>query len=242
MDKVNSKLEYMTIRNTSVVESVKDWIVDQLIKGNLMPGSKLPTEAELCANMCASRNSVREAIKQLEAYGVVYIKRAEGTFVTDRFEPKMLSPILYNFILQNNRWEDFVDLRRAIDIGTLYVLIEKHPTLEQLAGVQQALTNLEAAISRDKLSVQEINEMDCAFHSAVTELTNNPQLKTLYEYINRLTVPSREKTTELVIASGEINSYIRLHRQIYDIICQGNKEVIEQAVLEHYVYWERYNN
>ena len=71
----NNTLEYPTIRNISVVDAVKDWIIDQLIKGNLKPGSKLPTEAELCTNLSASRNSVREAIKQLEAYGVVYIKR-----------------------------------------------------------------------------------------------------------------------------------------------------------------------
>ena len=114
----NNTLEYPTIRNISVVDAVKDWIIDQLIKGNLKPGSKLPTEAELCTNLSASRNSVREAIKQLEAYGVVYIKRAEGTFVTDSFKPKMLSPVLYSLILQNNRWENFVDLRRTIFTGT----------------------------------------------------------------------------------------------------------------------------
>ena len=40
----NNTLEYPTIRNISVVDAVKDWIIDQLIKGNLKPGSKLPTE------------------------------------------------------------------------------------------------------------------------------------------------------------------------------------------------------
>ena len=58
MSKNETGLQYAMIKNTSVVESVKDWIIDQLIKGNLRPGSKLPTEAELCANMGASRNSV----------------------------------------------------------------------------------------------------------------------------------------------------------------------------------------
>ena len=70
----NNSLEYMQIKNTSVVDAVKDWVIDQLIKGNLRPGSKLPTETELRENLGASRNSVREAIKQLEAYGVVYIE------------------------------------------------------------------------------------------------------------------------------------------------------------------------
>ena len=158
MSKNETGLQYAMIKNTSVVESVKDWIIDQLIKGNLRPGSKLPTEAELCANMGASRNSVREAVKQLEAYGVLYIKRAEGTFVTDSFDPKMLSPVLYSLILQNNRWEDFVDLRRAVDIGTLYVLIAKKPGEEQLDMLRQALVRLEEAVSAPQLDVRRINE------------------------------------------------------------------------------------
>ena len=74
---------------------------------------------------------------------MLYIKRAEGTFVTDSFDPKMLSPVLYSLILQNNRWEDFVDLRRAVDIGTLYVLIAKKPGEEQLDMLRQALVRLE---------------------------------------------------------------------------------------------------
>lgn len=237
----NSTLEYTTIKNTSVVDSVKDWIIDQLIKGNLVPGSKLPTEAELCANMGASRNSVREAIKQLEAYGVVYIKRAEGTFVTDSFDPKMLSPILYSLILQNNRWEDFVDLRRAIDIGTLYVLIEKKPGEAQLAKLRESLAILEATVSCRELDVEKITQADCDFHNVIISLTQNPQLKTLSEYINRITVPSREKTTETVIASGEIESYIRLHRQLYRIIENADKAGIEKAVLDHYVFWENFS-
>ena len=242
MSKNETGLQYAMIKNTSVVESVKDWIIDQLIKGNLRPGSKLPTEAELCANMGASRNSVREAVKQLEAYGVLYIKRAEGTFVTDSFDPKMLSPVLYSLILQNNRWEDFVDLRRAVDIGTLYVLIAKKPGEEQLDMLRQALVRLEEAVSAPQLDVRRITEADCSFHNAIISLTQNPQLITLSEYINRITVPSREKTTETVIAAGEIATYARLHRQLYNIVRDADKDSIEQAVLDHYVFWEKHTD
>lgn len=242
MDNTNTALEYTTIKTSSVVESVKDWITDQLIKGKLRPGDKLPTETELCANMGASRNSVREAIKQLEAYGVVYIKRAEGTFVNDSFEPKMLSPVLYSLILQNNRWVDFVDLRRAIDIGTLYVLMGKELGVEALARLRDALRLLEDAVNCPSLDVVKITEADCNFHNVIISLTRNPQLSTLSEYINRITVPTREKTTEAVVASGQIDAYIRLHRQMYRIIEQGDKAGIERAVLDHYVFWERYSD
>ncbi len=237
----NANLEYPVIRNQSVVDSIKDWIIDQMIKGNLRPGSKLPTEAELCERLGAGRNSVREAIKQMEAHGVLYIKRAEGTFVAEQFDPKMLSPVLYSIILQHDSWQDFVDLRRAIDIGTLYVLIGKKPEKKAFGQLSAALENLENAVSAPLLHVERITEADCAFHNEIIRLANNPQLMTLSEYINRITVPSREKTTEIVIANGEINSYVGLHRELYQIVVDGNKDGIEQAVLNHYIFWEKAN-
>ena len=76
---------------------------------------------------------------------------------------------------------------------------------------------------------------------APIRLTRNPQLKTLSEYINRLTVPSREKTTERVIENGEIRSYMRLHRELYEVIERQDRSSIEKAVLNHYVFWEKNN-
>ena len=236
----NNSLEYTQIKNTSVVDAVKDWVIDQLIKGNLRPGSKLPTETELRENLGASRNSVREAIKQLEAYGVVYIKRAEGTFVSDSYDPKMLSPVMYSIILQNNSWEDFVDLRRAIDIGTLYVIMNKAITDKQLDRLQEAIARLEETVNSSELDVVKITKADCDFRNEIIRMTGNPQLTTLSDFVNRITVPSREKTTGKVIESGQIESYVRLHRQLYNIIAERDRNGIEKAVMDHYYFWERY--
>ena len=70
-------------KKKSVVDRVADGIVSGIISGRFQPGSKLPTEVELCKEYEAGRNSVREAVKKLEANGVVYIKRADGTFVSE---------------------------------------------------------------------------------------------------------------------------------------------------------------
>ncbi len=71
--------------NKSVVERIIDEITNAIINGSLKPGDKLPTEMELCESLQVGRNSVREAIKILEAFGVVYIKRSEGTFISSSF-------------------------------------------------------------------------------------------------------------------------------------------------------------
>ena len=103
------------------------------------------------------------------------------------------------------------------------------------------MKNLEDAVNASYLDVERITEADCAFHNEIIRLAHNPQLMTLSEYINRITVPSREKTTEIVIANGEINSYVRLHRELYQIVVDGRKDAIEQAVLNHYIFWEKAN-
>ena len=54
----------------SVVDQVMDGIISQIIDGTLHPGDKLPTEMELCKQFGAGRNSVREAVKKLQAYGI----------------------------------------------------------------------------------------------------------------------------------------------------------------------------
>ena len=235
-------LEYPVLKNTSVVDSVKDFIVDQLIKGNLRPGDKLPTEAEFCANLNAGRNSVREAIKQLEAQGVVYIKRAEGTYISDSYDPKMLSPVLYSLIMQQSNWRDFVDLRKTLDIGSLYVVAEKGISEGGKVKLKAALDRLESCISESNPDPRKINDADCNFHTIITELTENPQLKTICDFINQLTIPSRIETTAMVVASGDIKDYGRLHRQLYDIIVNSNKSEIENAVVNHYVFWEKRNS
>lgn len=89
------------LQSRSVVDSVIDVIVSSIIRGELKPGDKLPTEMELSKNLGVARNSIREAIKILVAYGVIYIKRAGGTFVCDSYNQKMLDPMLYGIILQN---------------------------------------------------------------------------------------------------------------------------------------------
>ena len=51
--------------------------------GVLAVGALLPSEAELCRCLSISRNTVRQAIGELEDEGLVVRKRGRGTFVAD---------------------------------------------------------------------------------------------------------------------------------------------------------------
>ncbi|GEL20120.1 GntR family transcriptional regulator [Pseudonocardia asaccharolytica] len=52
--------------------------------GSYAPGSRLPTEAELCRRFGVSRATVRGAVKELDVLGLVRTQHGVGTFVTPR--------------------------------------------------------------------------------------------------------------------------------------------------------------
>lgn len=222
----------------SVVDQVMDGIIRQIISGELPPGGKLPTEMELCRQFGAGRNSVREAVKKLQAYGLLYIKRADGTFVSEKYNRKMLDPMLYSLILQHNSWKDFVELRSVIDIGTMNIIVQRTDLDRFLPELYRILGELSAELHGQAPRLERVLELDMQFHSHIAGAANNPMLETITEYITLLTLPSRRETTRKVIESGEVDNFVELHRKLLTVIERRQAGQIVQAVQEHYVYWK----
>ena len=224
-------------KKKSVVDRVVDGIVSEIISGEIQPGSKLPTEIELCKQYKAGRNSVREAIKKLEANGNVYIKRADGTFVSETYNQKLLDPMLYQIILKKNSWKDFVQLRAVIEIGTLNVILENDLDEEKIKNLYSIQEKMEASLKEEIPDPDKIMETDTEFHSGIAALSDNPQIVTITDYVTRLTVPSRLDAICKVIRKGEVSHFAELHREILEVISKREKDKIVQTVTDHYIYW-----
>jgi len=240
----NEKLEgnntNLEEKKESIVDRVMNGIINDIIEGNLNPGDRLPTEPELSEKYDAGRNSVREAIKQLQAYGVVYIKRADGTYISEEYNHKMLDPMLYNLILQKKSWTDFVQLRAVIDVGALHQVIHHSADTSNIVKeLTDIIDRMDEEIHKDKPSVEAILEYDMDFHSRIVNITDNPLIDTITEYVTRLTIPSRRDTVKIVLESDHLDHFIGLHRSIIDLIKDKNLNDIDKTVMEHYVYWNR---
>ena len=218
------------LHKDSVVNQVVKQITDSIIAGNLKPGDKLPTEPELC------ENSVREAIKILEAYGVVYIKRAEGTFVNDTYNHKMLDPMLYGILLDKNMRIDIIQVRKVLDTGMLYQIIGGI-TDEKMNQILQEFENLKTVVLGEKVTAKQVLQADVDFHLALVESTENPILCNMHEYVDRITTPSREKTVELVLEKNQKETFILLHQKIINLLLEKNYQNIESVLAEHYQFW-----
>ena len=222
----------------NVVDRIVKQITDKIISGDLKPGDKLPTEPELCQAFQVGRNSVREAIKILCAYGIVYIKRAEGTFINDRYSQKMLDPMLYGILLQGNFAEDVVLLRKVLDIGILHTVMDT-VTEDQLNMLSVHLERLKTLVFAPEPEMEAIFDADVDFHMEITRFTGNEMLYSIYSYVDRITRPSRDHALQIILDKNEKNTFIELHEKIITLIRERQFDEIETTLTNHYQFWSQ---
>ncbi|MFK0170423.1 FadR/GntR family transcriptional regulator [Streptomyces sp. NPDC090306] len=104
--------------------TVQDRIIDLIVELDLGPGDALPAEPELMRTLGVSRNSVREALKSLQAFGIVDVRHGYGTYVGTGQLRAMAPGLLFHTRLavrrQNPRvLRDIVEVRALLESGLI---------------------------------------------------------------------------------------------------------------------------
>jgi GntR family transcriptional repressor for pyruvate dehydrogenase complex len=169
-------------RPRQLAEALKDWIAEHA----LQPGDRLPQEKELIELFKASRGTVREALKLLEAQDLVSIRTGPrgGAYVKD-VSLERATELLGNYFFFKN-----------LTIHDIYALrIQLEPELAaSLVGVitQQDIDQLQRLMTRYDHPPQSPGEereqrfAELAFHETLTELCPNPVLAFSCRFLIRL--------------------------------------------------------
>ncbi len=238
MEKNNGILDVPLQSKKSIVSKIVDQITEAIIQGELKPGERLPTEVELCNALQVGRNSVREAIKILESYGVVHIKRADGTYVSNTYTQQMLDPMLYGILLQKDSASDIIELRKVLDIGMLMVASQKLHK-DNMADVIKYLEELEVQVYKEEIDIDVLLKADVDFHMSIVKAIDNALLISMYHYVDRITIPSRKQATQCIIQKDVKDSFINLHKDIVDLILRQDVDQISEVVNRHYRFWKQ---
>ena len=231
------------IKNESVVQQVINKITDAIIVGELKPGDKLPTEMELISSLHVSRNSLRSAIQTLRAYGVLEVRRPEGTFVCSGFSPQMLNPMLYSILLQNgDASKDLVGLRRIIDTGVSKLVIAQGLTREEIKGLEAAYDKLVKLLLAEDYDIEKISDADLELHRAIAETTHNSLAVMLNDFLLDLTTESRVRTIKKVFEDKNPQYLVQTHRMHLYALEKKPGVNIDEALEFSYFYWKNSYN
>ncbi|MGN0062655.1 MAG: FadR/GntR family transcriptional regulator [Nocardioides sp.] len=218
-------------RGNSRREQVADQIKQLIIRNRMRPGDLLPTEGELCDVLHASRSSVREAVKMLNALDIVEVRHGHGTYVGGM----SLGPLVESLTFRGF-------LSRDDDHRVMSELVDVRDTLEQgfAESIVEALTDEQGerlATTADKMLTraragQEFIDLDRDFHLALMQELGNQlllQLTGAFWEVHAAAAPT------LGHAAGQLEETAIAHVRIAEAVRAKDVPAVREAIAAHYV-------
>jgi GntR family transcriptional repressor for pyruvate dehydrogenase complex len=218
----------------SAVETVIDTIEQLILNKRLRPGDRLPSEFELTRSLATSRGSIREAIKILSSFGVLEIRRGDGTYVSRSLSRHLFDHLLFQMILSDPDKRKLKELREMIEVG-IVKLVLANALDSDLEAVEREVERMADKVAEKGLDPKTLTELDLAFHRAVVRATKNELIQRIYDFTLQLFAPSIEGTYQHK-KKNCVNA-LRQHRKILRSLQQRNQAAAEDAVRESIDQW-----
>jgi DNA-binding FadR family transcriptional regulator len=158
---------------------VAEQIREAILRGDLAPGARLPTERELGDTFGVSRASVRDALRSLQAHGLISgagrIAPAR-TVVTLGELGSLQEAVVHLLTLQRVPFADLVELRTAVEAAAVRRAAERAGGVaaeERLAEARQILGRMHAR----GVGVDDYHDADVAFHLALVGASGNQAMQ-----------------------------------------------------------------
>ena len=216
-----------TINRTGRSEEVRLQIERAIRSGDFGPGERLPSERELVETFGVSRVSIREAIRSLEALGLVRVYQGRGAFVSDR-RSGLGEPLARWLDLHRHEVLELLAVRGALDEYAAGSAVENgNPAaLEKVRAAHEAF----AAAAEAGEPTGELVALDTDFHTAIAEAGGNRLLYDLLTDLHSYLAESRY----LALAPAERpRRSAEEHGAIVDALLAGDAERARKATAAH---------
>jgi len=226
---------FRPIATPRAFEAILHQLKDAIATGALRAGDRLPSERDLAERFRASRASVREALRVLEALGIVGTRRGADNGAVLLSEP-------------GNAFTTVLDLLVALrhiplaDVVEFRVMLESN-AVRRLAGSGGAasLDTLRVLLDRmadPAVEQAEFHQLDASFHVALVRSAGN-RLVNLVETAADSTL--RALVTDVALVAADWAAVrprlIDEHRHIYDAVAAGDAALAEERISAHVRYW-----
>ncbi|MAB01037.1 MAG: GntR family transcriptional regulator [Stappia sp.] len=214
-------------RRESLSSQLKKQLLQKIDDKVYLPGQRIPSESDLCAEFGVSRTVVREAVASLRADGVLKSRQGIGVFVDDapRLLPFEISPIpddAVQDILQ------ILELRLSVELEAAAMAAERRSDA-QLDQIREALERIRAEGNGQS------GPMDFDFHLAIARATNNPYFEKFLTFLGPQIIPRlRINAIGAKVQSGAYNDKLQEeHGAILEAIEKQDAAAARDAMRRH---------
>lgn len=216
---------------SSLTDKVIATVSDEIQRGALRPGDKVPTELALMKQLSVSRSVVREAMSRLQAARIVETRHGVGTFILDACQNDMLR-------LPASDRSDMLDVMAVIEFridmeAAAAALAAIRRTDQHLLHIAAALARFESELARGSTDTVA---HDVDFHMQIARASGNRYFFDVLSQLGRGVSP-RTRLGSAEIAELDrlvhLRSVLTEHQMIYQAIVRQDADDARAAMRMH---------
>ena len=197
----------------SIADIAKRNIQEWIVTGQFQPGKQIKEE-EISQRLGISRPPVREALKMLEAAGLVFRKPRCGVFVPEMTEKDM--------------WEVYTLKATLYEMATglaMDVISE-----QQISKLESYVKKMEVCVEKEPLDVLRYQDLHKTFHNSIMVIAGNDRLRTFASNLhNQVTLFSYKSLQD----KNHLNFSVRYHGDIVNAMKQKDRSLACSLMKEH---------
>jgi GntR family transcriptional repressor for pyruvate dehydrogenase complex len=160
---------FRPIRGRRIFEEILDQLEQAILDGRISAGDRLPSERQLAEQFSASRTSVREAVRVLEALGVARVKAGaeNGAMLVEKSDDALRLPLRFQLALRHISVDSVIELRLALEPWTARVASKRATaaSLERISSVVEAMGG--------DVEPEDFHQLDASLHVEIARAAEN---------------------------------------------------------------------
>ncbi|MEL6919486.1 MAG: FadR/GntR family transcriptional regulator [Pseudomonadota bacterium] len=228
---------FSPIAQVKTADEVCQQIEELILEGVLRVGDRLPSERELSEQLGVSRPVLRNALKDLEARGLLDTRHGGGTHVADVIGDVFSKTMLELIASHPKATADYLEYRREVEaIAAGYAA--QRATEHDKAILTDIVDRMKAA--HQQADYGDEAALDVEFHQAICESAHNVILLHTLRSCYRLLANGAFFSRSLVYGfPGARDRLLAQHLAVYDAIIHGDPQAARAAAQAHMEFVEK---
>nr|WP_034897029.1 GntR family transcriptional regulator [Glaciecola pallidula] len=242
---------HANIKHQKLSDVITERLESMILDGTLIAGEKLLPERLLAEKFQVSRPSLREAIQNLQAKGLVERKQGGGTFIRQNLSAKMTDPLSALVASRPETQFDLLEFRHALEgMAAYYAALRGQPedyralnnALNSLPSLHKSQAQAESAAvkqnsgaqSQVKTDTEQEAEALVEFYLTMAKASHNMVLLHVMRSMQVMLVDNIKRNLDMLRDGADVEVQIREQRHaIVQAISSQDPEAARKASNEH---------
>jgi GntR family transcriptional regulator, transcriptional repressor for pyruvate dehydrogenase complex len=216
-------------------DRLADDLEAQILRGDITTGELLPSEADLCSTFGVSRTVVRDALRTLDARGLVESVPGRGTTVRAPDEEALSLAVLTRLMRSDLSLLDVVRARAAIDVN-LVPLAAENANDTQIAAVREAFDEFAAGARRRRW--RDTHAAHTRFHIRLLDAIGVPALRVILAPVQQIIMLGALPFA--VNSNARWAAEVPLHQEIVEALEARSTADLRSSLERHYAWVAAY--